>query len=95
MIRLSRFLKPFWVSLVVVVVLIFLQTLSNLYLPTLMSDIVDKGIVNGDISYIIKTGGLMLAVTIVATLFMVIASFYSSKAAMGFGKSLRKKVFTL
>lgn len=92
--KLSRFLKPFTFPLILVIVLVFLQTLSNLYLPTLMSDIVDKGIVNGDISYIIKIGAFMLAVTIVATLFMVVASFYSSKVAMGFGKSVREKVFT-
>jgi ATP-binding cassette, subfamily B, multidrug efflux pump len=91
--KISRYLKPYRMSLGIVVVLIFLQTMANLYLPTLMSDIVDKGIVNGDISYILKIGGLMLAVTVVATLFMVVASFFSSKVAMGFGKDVREKVF--
>jgi len=41
----------------------FLQSLANLYLPTLMADIVDKGIVTGDNDYILRTGGLMLLIT--------------------------------
>src|SRR5579863_9307782 len=48
MIRLFRFLKPYRWSLVVVFVLVFAQSIANLYLPNLMADIVDNGIVKGD-----------------------------------------------
>src|SRR5438309_2344783 len=44
MIRLFRLLTPFRTPIVVVFVLVFLQCLANLYLPTLMADIVDKAI---------------------------------------------------
>ncbi len=93
MIKLSKFLKPFQFSIFIVLVLIFLQSLSELYLPTLMADIVDQGVVKGDTRYIWKIGGLMLVVAVVGMICSIVASFYSSKVASGFSKSLRSKVF--
>lgn len=73
--------------------LIFLQSMADLYLPTLMADIIDKGVVVGDIPYILKVGGIMLVVTAFGALAAVGASYFSSKAAMGLGRDLRRKVF--
>lgn len=72
---------------------IFIQSMADLYLPTLMSDIIDKGVVVGDIPYIWKIGGLMLFVSAFGAAASVFASFYSSKAAMGLGRDVRRKVF--
>lgn len=94
MIRLFRFLKPFRMAILLVFFLTFFQVLSDLFLPTLMADIVDQGIVKGDIPYILRIGGLMLLVTAGGTLCSVIAGFLSSKVASGFGKDLRSRVFT-
>ncbi|HBQ85269.1 MAG TPA: multidrug ABC transporter ATP-binding protein, partial [Syntrophomonas sp.] len=93
MFKLYRNLKPFAFSAAAVVLLVFLQTLSELYLPTLMADIVDTGIVKGDIDYIIRIGGLMLLVAGIGTVCSVMASFLSSKTATGFGTILRRKIF--
>lgn len=94
MLKLIKFLKPFRLFIIVVVVLIFLQSLSELYLPTLMADIVDKGVVTGDTNYIWKIGGFMLLVAAGSMICSVIASFFSAKVAVGFGKSLRSKIFS-
>lgn len=94
MIKLFRFLKPYRISLAFVFVLVFLQSLSDLYLPTLMADIVDVGIVKGDISYILRIGGFMLAVAVGGTICAVIGIYGSSKIAVGFGKIIRAKLFT-
>lgn len=94
MIKLFRYLKPFRIHVAFVLVLIFLQTLANLYLPTLMSDIVDTGIVNGDVGYILKIGGVMLLVACLGSVFSVSASYFSARAATGFGKLLRRDMFT-
>jgi len=92
--KLARFLKPFRLSLILVFILVFFQSLSELYLPTLMSDIVDIGVVQGDTSYIVGTGGIMLLVAAGGTICVIVASYLSSRAATGFGKILRRKVFT-
>jgi len=93
MINLFRYLKPYTVSIVAVLVLVFAQTLSELYLPTLMADIVDNGIVNGDTDYIVRIGGLMLLFALGGTVCSIVATYLSSKAAVGFGTILRSKVF--
>lgn len=93
MIKLLKFLKPFAWSVATVLVLVLFQSLADLYLPTLMSDIVDIGIVNGDNQYILRVGGLMLLFTAGSALCMITASFLSSKIATGFGRNLRSMVF--
>nr|BBH85529.1 multidrug ABC transporter ATP-binding protein [Thermosporothrix sp. COM3] len=94
MISLFRFLKPYRVFLTLVLVLVFLQTLSDLYLPTLMADIVDTGIVKGDTAYILTIGSFMLLVALGGTICSIGVSFFSAKVAVGFGKLLRHKLFT-
>src|SRR5215510_6230319 len=93
MLKLFRFLAPFRGYLVVVLVLALAQSISSLLLPRLMADIVDHGIVRGDQAAILKTGGLMLLMSIVATLCAIAGSYYSSKVATGFGRILRGAIF--
>ena len=94
MIKLLRFMKPYRAILVLVVVLAFAQALANLYLITLMANIVDYGIVKQDIGYIWRTGGLMFVIAVGGTLAAVIGIYFSSKVATGFGKIIRAKLFT-
>ena len=94
MIRLFRFLKPFRVLIALVLALAFLQSLANLYLPTLMADIVDKGIVTGDNDYILRTGGLMLLITLGGTICAIFGAFFAARVAVGFGRIIRGKLFS-
>ncbi|HEY2421169.1 MAG TPA: ABC transporter ATP-binding protein, partial [Neobacillus sp.] len=94
MIKLSKFLKPFQILVGLVLVLVLLQSLSELYLPTLMSDIVDKGVVTGDTKYIWKIGGFMLIVAAGGMVCSITASYFSARVASGFGKNLRSKLFS-
>ncbi|WP_186577886.1 ABC transporter ATP-binding protein [Aquibacillus kalidii] len=94
MLKLLKMLKTYKWFVSLVLILVFLQTLSQLYLPTLMADIVDKGIVNEDIAYIIKIGLFMLLVSVATMVTSVLASYFSAKVAVGFGRDLRKRVFT-
>src|SRR6266550_2440435 len=94
MIKLLRFLKPYRITLILVLVLAFAQSMSNLYLPKLMAGIVDYGIVKSDIGYIWRTGGSMLLVAIGGTICAIVGIFFSSQVASGFGKIVRSKIFT-
>lgn len=94
MIKLLKNLKPYTLSIIGVIVFVFLQSLSELYLPTLMSDIVDTGVVNGDVNYIIRIGGRMILIAIIAMVSSVLGSYLAAKVATGFGRDLRTKVFT-
>ncbi|UXH46334.1 ABC transporter ATP-binding protein/permease [Rossellomorea vietnamensis] len=93
MIKLLKHLSSYKWMIVGIFVLIFIQSMSTLYLPTLMSDIIDKGVVVGDIPYIWKIGGFMLVVSALGAVASIIASYYSSKAAVGLGRDVRRKLF--
>ena len=94
MIKLLRFLRPFKWSVSAVLTLLLGQSLADLYLPTLLADIVDIGIVKGDIQYILRVGGLMLFFAAGSAVCMIAGSFLSSRIATGLGRNLRSKVFS-
>ena len=79
-----------------VLVLIFqtVQVLANLYLPTLNADVIDRGIAQGDTGYVVRTGGWMLAITVVQILANLVAIYYGARTAMRFGRDLRAEIFS-
>jgi ATP-binding cassette subfamily B protein len=93
MLKLARFLAPHRRQLALVLVLALAQSLANLLLPRLTSDIVDQGIVKGDQFHILEIGGLMLLISLVATAGAVAGSYVSAKVATGFGRDLRSAIF--
>lgn len=93
MLKLFRFLAPYRGQVAAVLVLALAQSLGFLLLPRLMSDIVDTGIVRGDQRAILETGGLMLLMSIVATLCAIAGSYCSARVATGFGRVLRAAIF--
>jgi ATP-binding cassette, subfamily B, multidrug efflux pump len=93
MLRLFRYLKPYAIPVLAVFAVVFLQCMSDLYLPTLMSDIVNTGITNGDIPFILRTGLEMLLFALGGSACAVAASYLGSHAAMGMGALLRDDIF--
>jgi ATP-binding cassette subfamily B multidrug efflux pump len=95
LIRLLRdYLHPYRRDLSFVVVLQLVQTLATLYLPTLNADIIDNGVITGDIHYILKTGGFMLAVALVQIVCAISAVYFGARTAMALGRDVRQAVFT-
>ncbi len=93
MLKLYKYLKPFTGMVIGVLVFVFLQTLGDLWLPTLMSDIINHGVMEGNTNKIIRIGEKMLLVAGAGAICAIIASYLSSKIAMGLGTILRSKVF--
>jgi ATP-binding cassette, subfamily B, multidrug efflux pump len=94
MVKLLRLIKPYRLPLAFVLVLAFFQSLANLYLPTLMANIVDVGIVQGDTDYILRIGGMMLVIAVGGTACAVAATFLSARISIGFGRIVRQQLFT-
>lgn len=94
MFKLFRLLKPYKASVVAIITLMLLQSLAQLYLPTLLADIVDVGVVKGDIPYILRYGAYMLLVAMGAMVCVIIASYLLARTATGFGRDLRRTLFT-
>ncbi len=93
MLKLYRFLKPYTIMIGLALIFIFLQTLGDLYLPTLMGDIINEGVMQGNTSRIMEIGGWMLLVTAGGVICAVIASYLSARIGVGIGTILRGKVF--
>jgi len=94
LIRLLRdYLRPYRRPLALVVLLQLVQTLATLFLPTLNADIIDNGVIKGDTSYIMHTGGLMLAVALVQIVCAVGAVYLGARTSMALGRDLRQAVF--
>lgn len=94
MFKLFRYLKPYRIPVLLTLILVFGQALAELYMPTLMSDIVNDGVIKGDTDYIWKIGMFMLLVAVGSMIASILASYFSSIAATGLGKLLRGKVFS-
>ncbi len=80
--------------IIVVMVFVFLHAFSEIYLPTLMADIVDIGVINGDVAYIIRIGGWMILIAVIGMISAIFGSYWAAKVATGLGRDLRTKVFT-
>ncbi|MDN4620165.1 ABC transporter ATP-binding protein [Paenibacillus sp. PsM32] len=87
-------LRPYYGGIGLVLLLVFLQTMSELFLPTLMADIVDTGIAAGDTAYILRIGLYMLLFAAGGMLCSIAASYFSAKISIGFGRDLRSRVFS-
>ena len=95
LIRLLRqYLRPYIGPIIAVLVLQLVQTLATLYLPSLNANIIDKGVAVGDTAYIMRTGGWMLAVSLLQVVCAVVAVYFGARAAMAFGRDVREGLFT-
>ena len=91
--KLVKYLKPYTLAIIATLVFVLFQVLGDLYLPRLMADVVNNGVLQGDTAYIWKLGGFMLVVSVVGTVFSILASYYASKVSAKFGFQMRQKVF--
>lgn len=70
-----------------------LEASFELFVPLVMAKIIDIGIKNQDIGYIIKMGGILILLGIIGLSCSLTAQYFAAKAAVGFGTSLRKELF--
>ncbi len=90
---LRTYLRPHRKVLVVIALLLLVQAITNLYLPSLNADIINNGVVTGDTSYIIRVGALMLLISALLGLASVVTVYYSARTAMRFGRDVRGDIF--
>jgi ATP-binding cassette, subfamily B, multidrug efflux pump len=90
---LRTYLRPYRIQLAVVIVLLLVQAVGQLWLPSLNADIIDQGVVTGDTGRILRTGGVMVLATLLLGLCSIAGSYYSARVAMGLGRDLRAALF--
>jgi ATP-binding cassette subfamily B protein len=90
---LPKYLRPYWLPLSIVLILVAVQAIANLYLPNLNADIINNGVVKGNTDYIMRTGGFMLLITLMLGICSIVAVFFGSRVAMSFGRDVRSAIF--
>ena len=82
-----------WKPISILIALQLTQALANLALPRLNGNIIDQGIVNSDIDYILSTGAVMLGISFIQLIATIAAIYLAAKTAMSIGRDLRQQVF--
>jgi ATP-binding cassette, subfamily B, multidrug efflux pump len=90
---LRAYLRPYAPQIGVVLVMLLIQSIGTLYLPTLNGDIINNGVAKGDTDYIVRVGGLMLGATLILAVASVFAVYFAARTAMGFGRDVRSAIF--
>lgn len=91
---LKTYLSPYRKNVAIVMALLLIQSITNLYLPTLNADLINNGVAKGDVGYIWKIGAIMLAASALILGASVLLAYLSSKVSMAFGRDLRGGVFS-
>ena len=91
---LKEYLYPYRYQVGAISILLLVQSIANLYLPSLNADLINNGVAKGDISYIWKIGFVMLASSALVMGASILLGYFSAKVSMAFGADLRGSVFS-
>lgn len=94
MIKLARYIRPYIGMLLCAVALLFVQAITDLALPDYMADIVNTGVMSGDRNFILKTGVIMILVTLLGTAASITVGFFAALIAANVARDLRSDVFS-
>lgn len=93
MIKLGKWMNPWRVFLSLVFMAV--QVVGMLAMPTITANIIDYGVADGDIDYIIRTGFIMLAFTFVTIISALLNVYYGAKESQGLGDTIRRKIYKM
>ena len=68
-------------------------TIASLYLPSLNAKIIDEGVAVGDTGFIVRTGGWMLAISLVQVVATIAATYLGARSSALMGRDLRQSLF--
>ena len=85
-----KYYKPYVPYILFIILFLFGQAMCELALPAYMSDIIDEGIVKGDMPYIWRTGAIMIAISIGSLVFAVSGDFLAARTAAKSAREERK-----
>lgn len=93
MFTMLEYIKPYKWLIASIITLTLASTLFELYIPTLMANVIDIGIADSNFPYIIQSGVWMLVLSMLTISVTIVSIYLSSKVAAGFGRDLRLALF--
>ena len=93
MFRLRRFLKDYKLQLIIGPICKLIEAIFELLIPMITADIIDNGVRNNDVGYVIRKGGLMVLLGALGLGFALVCQKSASIASQGFGTKVRNAMF--
>ena len=93
MFKITNYLKEYKKESIIAPLFKMLEASFELLVPLVMSAIVETGIKNQDTGYIAKMGGILVLLAVVGLTCSIVAQYFGAKAAIGFGKNVRRDLF--
>ncbi|MBY0121853.1 ABC transporter ATP-binding protein [Bacillus sp. S/N-304-OC-R1] len=93
MLKVLSFLKPYRIAVAIALVLTLTELAVELVQPLFMAKIIDEGILQKDLSVVIKWGSIMLVFSLISFASGVLNSFYAAHASQSFGFDIRRSLF--
>lgn len=93
MFKITNYLKEYKKESIIAPLFKMLEASFELLVPLVMSAIVETGIKNQDTGYIAKMGGILVLLAVVGLTCSIVAQYFAAKAAIGFGKNVRRDLF--
>ena len=91
--KLASYIKEYKKASILTPIFVVLEVVMEVIIPLLMSKIIDVGIPNNDIKYILEIGILLTVSAIMSLLFGMLSGRFAAKASSGFAKNLRQGMF--
>lgn len=91
---LMKYLKKYRTEAVIAPLFKMLEASFELFVPLVVARMIDTGIANHDLSYILRMGGLLILLGVIGLICSLTAQYFAAKAAVGFGTALRKELFS-
>lgn len=89
----TKYMKNYWKPFLLAVTFLTFEAICDLLQPTIMARIIDIGVANRDLDYVLKMGAVMLLVTLLGATFASIRSIIASITSQNFGAELRFDLF--
>ncbi|WP_229753404.1 ABC transporter ATP-binding protein [Paenibacillus segetis] len=93
LLKLVTFLKPYRKESIIGPIFKLFEAILELLLPTIVALVINHGVGQGDTSYVLKMGGLMLLMSILGFGCSMVCQYYAARASQGFGTNLRNTMF--
>ena len=93
MLKLFRYLKPYWWQVGILILATAGQTFATLQIPALMADIINNGIVKEDTDYIWQQGLIMLGIAVISAGCALVSSFFSARVGANFSRDIRADIY--
>lgn len=90
---LKKYIKKYWIPFIIAIVFLIIEAACDLLQPAILADMVDNGVANRDLDYVLKMGFVMVAIVILGAICAIGRNIISGNVSQSFGSDLRLDLY--